>query len=374
MERPCRRETVGGESRLLQAKAYLVTLFSVPLQTENISADLLRFAVTNIFEEVAGAHFILEMTTAGENAAAIVAMPAEQEDMPRALEEDIRFTQQQIQENFHLTVAAAAGDPHPDIEGIHYSYQEALEAVSYQRAGQETDLVFYRDIRDVQSGYTFPLDEERKLIDLIAAGKNREARQIIDQAFANHLNQGIHPASVAKCLAYDMMSALIKGGNLVGVNGLSVVRFVEVEHCQADELPEKLGEFVDLLCEKIRGQIQQTTPVGQLCRDVSSYIQENYQNPDLNISQTGMHFDLTPAYLSALFKRETGESLLGFITRVRLDAAKKLLMQGQSVTHIAEQCGFRDSSTLIRVFKKATGLTPGQYKGIHTEIEKTNET
>lgn len=351
-----------------------MTLFSVPLQTENISADLLRFAVTNIFEEVAGAHFILEMTTAGENAAAIVAMPAEQEDMPRALEEDIRFTQQQIQENFHLTVAAAAGDPHPDIEGIHYSYQEALEAVSYQRAGQETDLVFYRDIRDVQSGYTFPLDEERKLIDLIAAGKNREARQIIDQAFANHLNQGIHPASVAKCLAYDMMSALIKGGNLVGVNGLSVVRFVEVEHCQADELPEKLGEFVDLLCEKIRGQIQQTTPVGQLCRDVSSYIQENYQNPDLNISQTGMHFDLTPAYLSALFKRETGESLLGFITRVRLDAAKKLLMQGQSVTHIAEQCGFRDSSTLIRVFKKATGLTPGQYKGIHTEIEKTNET
>ena len=369
LERPCRKDMPDGESRLLQSRAFLVVVFSLPQQTGNIGADLLQFAVINIFEEVAGAHFTLEMTHASENVAAIIAMPVDQEDMPGALEEDIRFTQQQIQEHFHLAVAAAAGDPHPDIEGIHYSYQEALEAVSYQRAGQETDLVFYRDIRDISSSYTFPLDEERKLIDLIAAGKSGEARQVVEQAFTNHLHQGVQSASVARCLAYDVMSALIKGGNLAGVNELSVVRFVEIEHCPSTELPAKLGDFVDLLCEKIHKQEQQTTPVSQLCRDVSSFIRENYQNPDLNISQTGLHFDLTPAYLSALFKKETGESLLGFITQVRLDAAKKLLMQGQSVTHIAEQCGFRDSSTLIRVFKKSTGLTPGQYKNIHMENE-----
>ncbi len=373
LERPCRKDALDGESRLLQSGAFLTVIFSAPLQTGNIGSDLLQFAVINIFEEVAGAHFTLEMTYAGENVAAIIAMPVDQEDMPGALEEDIRFTQQQIQEHFHLAIAAAAGDPHPDIEGIHFSYQEALEAVSYQRAGQETDLVFYRDIRDVSSSYTFPLDEERKLIDLIAAGKSDDARKVVEQTFTNHLRQGVQSASVARCLAYDVMSALVKGGNLAGVNGLSVVRFVEIEHCPSDELPEKLGNFVDLLCEKIHEQEQQTkqNPVGQLCRDVTAFIRENYQNPDLNISQTGLRFDLTPAYLSALFKKETGESLLGFITQVRLDAAKELLMQGQPVTHIAEQCGFRDSSTLIRAFKKATGLTPGQYKNIHMENEKS---
>ncbi len=370
LERPCRRDTTDGESRLLQSGAFLVVVFSSPLQTGNIGTDLLQFAVINIFEEVAGAHFILEMTYAGENVAAIIAMPTGQEGMPGALEEDICFTQQQIQEHFHLAIAAAAGDPHPDIEGIHYSYREALEAVSYQRAGEETDLVFYRDIRDVGSSYTFPLDEERKLIDLIAAGKNEDARQVVEQAFTSYFSQGVQSASVARCLAYDVMSALIKGGNLAGVNELSVVRFVEIEHCPSDELPSKLGDFVNLLCEEIHKQEQQSTPVSQLCRDVSSFIRENYQDPDLNISQTGLHFELTPAYLSALFKKETGESLLGFITQVRLDAAKELLIQGQPVTRIAEQCGFRDSSTLIRVFKRATGLTPGQYKNIHTENEQ----
>ena len=74
---------------------------------------------------------------------------------------------------------------------------------------------------------------------------------------------------------------------------------------------------------------------------------------------------MTPAYLSAQFKRETGSTLLSYITQVRLDAAKELLLQGQPVARIAEQCGFRDSGALIRVFKKATGLTPGQYRSIH---------
>lgn len=365
--RPHDWATPEGPAPLPQADAYLVVLFSTPLESENIGVDLLQFAVMNIFEEVAGAHFPLEMTNAGENVAAIVALPSAQGGLPGALEEDIRFTQQQITEHFHLTVQAAAGDAHPDLPGIYYSYQEALETLSYQHAGQETDLVAYCDIRDFRSNYVFSLEEERKLIDLIAAGKNEEARAVLNQVFAGNSQQSIQSASVARCLAYDIMSALIKGANLAGVNGLSVVRFVEIEHCPAAELPAKLGELVDLLCEKVRANAPTATPASQLCEDVCAYIQENYRDPDLNISQTGLHFELTPAYLSALFKRETGTSLLSHISQVRLNAAKQLLMQGQPVNRIAEQCGFRDSGTLIRVFKKATGLTPGQYRAIHAE-------
>lgn len=367
LERPCSGEwNTPSSVDLPEAGAYLVVLFSIPLQG-GAGNDLLQYAVSNIFEEVAGAHFPLETTTAGENVAAIVALPTAQGGLPGALEEDIRFTQQQIAEHFHLTVQAAAGDPHPDLLGIYYSYQEALETLSYQHAGQETDLVAYCDIRDVRSNYVFSLEQERKLIDLIAAGKNEEARAVLNQVFAGNSQQSIQSASVARCLAYDVMSALVKGANLTGVNGLSMLQFVEIEHCPPPELPAKLGELVDLLCQKVRETAHATTATSSLCEDVCAYIRANYQDPDLNISQTGLQFNLTPAYLSALFKRETGVSLLGYITQVRLDAAKELLMQGQPVTRIAEQCGFRDSSALIRVFKKSTGLTPGQYKSIHSE-------
>ena len=40
------------------------------------------------------------------------------------------------------------------------------------------------------------------------------------------------------------------------------------------------------------------------------YVKENYQNPDLNISITALHFGITPSYLSSLFKEQSGCSLL----------------------------------------------------------------
>ena len=356
-----------GMPLIFPADAYLVVLFMPPSEDRTMGGDLMRFAVMNIFEEVVGTHFPVEMTHAGENVAAVVGLPSAGGSLPDVLEEDIRFTQQQIQEHFQLAMGAACGDPHPDISGIHYSYEEALEAASYQRAGEEADLVAYRDIRDARSNYVFPLEEERKLIDLIAAGKSAEARLVLDQVFSSNVQRGVQSASVARCLAYDIMSALVKGANLAGVNGLSVLRFVELEHCPAAGLPEKLGELVDLLCEKVQQSAQTSTPASELCGQVRAYIQANYSDPDLNISQTGLRFELTPAYLSALFKRETGTSLLGYITQVRVDAAKELLVQGRPVARIAEQCGFRESGTLIRVFKKSTGLTPGQCKAIHAE-------
>lgn len=92
------------------------------------------------------------------------------------------------------------------------------------------------------------------------------------------------------------------------------------------------------------------------------YIESEYHDPDLNISQTGFHFDMTPAYLSAMFKKQTGKSLLKYINTVRVEAAKELLAQGTSVVETAEKVGFRDSRTFIRVFKEYTGVTPGQMK------------
>lgn len=71
---------------------------------------------------------------------------------------------------------------------------------------------------------------------------------------------------------------------------------------------------------------------------------------------------MTPAYLSSIYKKGTGESLLKFINQTRIDEAERLLSEGVSVVEVAERAGFRDSSTFIRIFKKYTGVTPGQLK------------
>lgn len=92
------------------------------------------------------------------------------------------------------------------------------------------------------------------------------------------------------------------------------------------------------------------------------YVKENFTDPDLNISIASQHFRMTPSYLSSLYKKQTGKSLLEFINTVRIDFAERLLKEGCSVADAAEQSGFRDSAGFIRAFKKKKGITPGQLK------------
>ena len=124
-----------------------------------------------------------------------------------------------------------------------------------------------------------------------------------------------------------------------------------------DTIREKFRQMAECVAgEEESGDAAESSQNRQLCQDVLEYIRSNYSDPDLNISQTG------PAYLSSIFRKETGESLLKVITQIRVSEAEKLLREGVSVVEAGERVGFRDSSTFIRTFKKYVGVTPGQIK------------
>lgn len=355
----------------LDAPYYAVVLFSIDRLEESadsiedggVSLELTRFAMLNIFEEAAERFH--PMTTDISTCAAIVGLPDTSDDSMASLEEDIRFTEQKMQEHFHVAVCAAIGGIHDGPAGISASYSEALEAMSYLLAGEDSDLIRYAEIRDARANYSFPRETERRMIDLVAAGNGEQTAQLVRQTFPLGETSPVRKPGVARCLAYDITSALIKGASQGGVEDFENVRFTNGEACDPDEMQRHLTRTAVTLCERVRLHNESASPNGTLCEEVRRYIHEHYADPDLNISQTGLRFNMTPAYLSNIFKRETGVSLLGYINTVRIEKAKELLCQGMAVAHIAAQTGFRDSSALIRVFKKTTGMTPGAYRTAH---------
>ena len=94
----------------------------------------------------------------------------------------------------------------------------------------------------------------------------------------------------------------------------------------------------------------------------NEYIIENYKNPDFNYKELCHATGLEYAYFSELFKKTFKMSPVRFVTKMRIDYAKELLVTNRrSVSEIAEMCGFSNLYYFSNVFKKQTGFSPSQY-------------
>ncbi|GIP42693.1 hypothetical protein J45TS6_11520 [Paenibacillus sp. J45TS6] len=96
---------------------------------------------------------------------------------------------------------------------------------------------------------------------------------------------------------------------------------------------------------------------------VKQYIEQNYTDPDLSLTQISDKFALKPKYASQLFKEEFGMKFVDFLLRLRMEEAKKKLNETEdSVQDIALQIGYATSISFGRMFKKMEGITPGEYR------------
>jgi YesN/AraC family two-component response regulator len=72
---------------------------------------------------------------------------------------------------------------------------------------------------------------------------------------------------------------------------------------------------------------------------------------------------ITPQYLSRFFKQETGENMVEYINRLRIEKAKYLLSEKDlSILNVSEMVGYGNDRNLNRVFKQREGITPGKYR------------
>ncbi len=95
------------------------------------------------------------------------------------------------------------------------------------------------------------------------------------------------------------------------------------------------------------------------------YIYDNLHG-DLSVNLLAEREKLNPSYLSKLFSKETGMTIKGFITNVKVSTAENMLIHSDfSFLDISLALGFSSQSAFISVFKKYTGETPKQYRDKH---------
>ncbi|MDQ0112155.1 response regulator [Paenibacillus harenae] len=117
------------------------------------------------------------------------------------------------------------------------------------------------------------------------------------------------------------------------------------------------------LIEQFKRSLQEATPNrNHIIRQIHEYI-ALHLHEDVSLTRVSEHVYLHPVYLSRLYKKETGESLSTYISRVRMEKAAELLMTtNKKVSDIAKEVGYQKTQYFIHIFKENYQLTPQSYR------------
>ena len=101
----------------------------------------------------------------------------------------------------------------------------------------------------------------------------------------------------------------------------------------------------------------------KLCEQVMHIIEKEYADSELSLIGVSGRINVSPNYLSALIKKETGMSFIDSLTKKRIESARELVMgTSMKVREIAERCGYSDQHYFSYCFKKFCGLSPNQMR------------
>lgn len=150
--------------------------------------------------------------------------------------------------------------------------------------------------------------------------------------------------------------------------------FKDMEDCCSHPSPETdsfmLAHTLRLITS-INQVLRETLPEQQIAVNkkanaVRDYIDKHYTN-EISVEDIANALFISPSRLSHIFKRETGMTIKAYLNMRRITQAKSLIMEeGQMIKNIYWKCGYSDYSTFYRAFIKYTGMSPDEFKHMHT--------
>ncbi len=350
-----------------QTMAVLMSVHSEqPFAGIVLSAEDMKALVDDMLADTAYATEIVEV----ENQMVLLVGGDNSEVMERKMRHALEEMQKLLQDDLELSVDISMGEPHDGLDGIHVSYLEALEAGEFLSV-LEQNIIPYREIMDTTvRRYDYSVDTEERIIQTIQADNDRLAVTLISRVLDVNFKENHLDATLRRCLMIHLYCTLLRAADEKGmISAVEVPATIFRAVPSLETLKKQYTGIIEQICLQEHGD---TVPnlKRELCSQVLEYVKANYNDSALNISSTAQHFHVSPSKLGAIFKKETGKSLLDVIRDTRMEAALLLLQDGLSVNECARRVGVEDTTTFIRQFKKYIGKTPAQMR---TEL-RTSDT
>lgn len=213
---------------------------------------------------------------------------------------------------------------------------------------------------------TYPLEKEKELLGRVRLGDRTGAKEILNQILGDILFNSAGKPEILKARLLELSVVLSRatvesGGSLQRLLGLNFTYVQELATLeQIDELCAWIIKVLEVFMDEAYAT-RETRNLSVVQRAVD-YIKKHFRE-ELTLEDVAQAVHFSPYYLSRLFGEELGLSFVNYLTIVRMDEAKRLLLETNwTVSAIAKAVGYQDPSYFTKVFKKMEGQTPTQFR------------
>lgn len=265
----------------------------------------------------------------------------------------------------NINIMAGVGRVYNSMDGLKCSYSEAIYALENNKI--ENCILFYDDVlkSDYPSTYWYPIDEQNRLEHCIKQGNTA----LIDSAVKDLIKNLKNSESTLRfkiVICYGVLNSLFRLIHKYNIDGLmsSIEEAFIFENIE--EFSIKLNNLSLTLCQIFEEKVSKSEKFDVALRgSILEYINEMYMDNSISLEQVATKYGVSSSYLSTMFKEIAGCNFTSYITRLRINFAKNLLINTEKpIKEIVEDIGYIDVVSFTKTFKKIEGLTPGRYRRI----------
>lgn len=262
------------------------------------------------------------------------------------------------------------------IGDIQNSYKEAARAFSSRffldanQIADSADMVSLHNEEDGKIDVSKMLSKKREHELVEKFFKNGTVEEV--DSFLDELFQGIGEQNCKSLLyrQYVVMDLFFCATDFLG--NLEIGTEELPEECRdINQIVEKAGN-----AQSLRHQIgilfsetmmlrdgHSKKKYSKLLEDAKAFIDENYRHDDMSLNMVAAQVNISPSYFSTIFSSEMGQTFVEYLTHVRLEKAKELLMcSNMRTAEIGYEVGYKDSHYFSYIFKKVVGCSPKEYR------------
>ncbi|WHH58071.1 response regulator [Petroclostridium sp. X23] len=329
--------------------------------------ELLLFAVNNVCEEIV-LKYNNGIVFQNDNQKIVIILNGEDSQLLNEngmiISEEIRSM---IEKYLKFTVTVGISDICSSLKLINTAYEESMAALDYRFLVGKNKVTSIKDMEENNRAVSrYKKVATDKLITGIKTGTIQNVDDIITEIVENLKNSY---TSLQQCyiqvqqILISIMDTLNELGiNIEAVFGNSNIDLSEVYKFKAlDEIECWLKDISRNISVHISKK--RTDHFEMQAIKAVEYIKNNYNDQNISLNSICKHLLVSTSYFSMIIKNYVGETFIEYLTRVRVEKASELLKNTNLKTYeIAEKVGYKDPHYFSLIFKKATGLSPTEFR------------